>query len=62
MKKYKSCRVDLGEYCGKHGVVHRRKQKLSPLLERNCFKCGGEIDNGTGSQTDYAGKKWCECK
>ena len=27
-KKYKSCTAPLGEYCSKHGVVHRKEKEV----------------------------------
>lgn len=43
MKKYASCRVDIGLYCSKHGVVHKIKTiklKAKDVIHRGC---GGEV-------------------
>lgn len=35
-KKYKSCSAPIGEYCSKHGVVHKKKTRVID------YACGHE--------------------
>lgn len=34
MKKYASCRVELGLFCSKHGVVHKMKSNVLPVVQK----------------------------
>lgn len=65
MKKYASCTAPVGEYCSKHGVVHRKqggvfKDEIKRLRRTGiprCQKCGKDYVRITA----HGWKPGCKC-